>query len=217
MKKTTLVAEKKIIKSCCKGLKKGSRSEQKRAIKRIQQKFFNGDRNDHHAFEWLAALCTDCSDIRTLDEYAKDCIKAVYTGKGNKVTNLRKTSNKILEELGWVSLVDLWNAFTYSRNVYSALIKDANERCVKPLRVENVLSFAEERWELLKLWEGSTFLNTSPKTDNIYTKVEYDRQRDAIIEVESAIQGSEWIWGNKWFVQSQKYPKLVLLRRWFSK
>ena len=57
-------------------------------------------------------------DIRALDEFVKDHIRHVYTGKWNSRSNYNKVPNDMLRRCGYVSMVHLWKLHRISKPLY---------------------------------------------------------------------------------------------------
>lgn len=214
--------QKKAIKNICTSAGKGAKAQRK-AVRRIRDCFFKVSREGFCVSEYLFSVCTDESDIRILDEYAKDQIRSVLTGKHNHTTNRNKTSNERLQELGWVSLVSAYNEHHFNIKVFKARIAAINnrsffrkaasqERCCRPELQERL----EELWPLARLSERKTIFNTAPKKDTIYSWNELREIEDALSEMETLILTSEWVWNGQYFWQSEVWEDLVLFREWFG-
>lgn len=115
--KDNLSAIKREVKHRCKGRPK-SRAGQKRAIKSLQHYFFKEDWNGYSMFGYYANLVSGYSDFVEIDRYCRMCIRAVLTGKNNFTTNLHKTTDDDLQELGWVNIVDMLNYYKKDREHY---------------------------------------------------------------------------------------------------
>ena len=81
--------------------------------------------NNPNNFGWgfyFYSLCTTDKTIRELDYFVKDHIKAMYTNSWNAVTNMHKTSNEELEQMGYLSMVHMFKLFKMNREVFKAEI-----------------------------------------------------------------------------------------------
>lgn len=122
--------QKKAVKAICKSVGIGEKAQRK-AVQKVRDYFLKSDSDGHCVAEWLFSVCTDTEDLKTIDEYAKDQLKAVLTGKQNHTTNAHKTSNGRLKKLGWVSLVSAYQDYHYSPFVFKAHVKAASEKTLK--------------------------------------------------------------------------------------
>ena len=117
---------KKKIKSITKmrkGMKVKSRATQRKAIKEINYYIREAFAKSPKNFGWeqyFYALVNTDKTIRELDEFVKDHIKHIYTGKWNHTTNMNKTSNDQLREMGYKSMVQMYDLFKISKDVYNA-------------------------------------------------------------------------------------------------
>lgn len=108
-----------------KGMKIKNRTTQRRAIKQINNYLYLSYMKNPKNFGWgfyFYSLCTTDKTIRELDYFVKDHIKAMYTGKWNSVTNMNKTSNEELEQMGYLSMVHMFKLFKMSKEVFKAEI-----------------------------------------------------------------------------------------------
>lgn len=126
-------------------------NELKKAIDNIQYYFFVGcEKFKAGMAPYLFGACNDIEDIRTIDNFIKDCLRAAYTNKcdiyglsasfgehgivkggfdktgkyhpGRNVgMNLVKTEG-LLERLGYYSLVHMYNKFHQGTDVFNAEI-----------------------------------------------------------------------------------------------
>lgn len=138
--------------------KRGSRSAQRKAVKKLQE-YFLREVDGYCILEHLCFLCTDDSDLRRLDEYCRDELKVVFTGKHNRVTNGHKTSNEQLEEMGWVSLVHLYKLYQNSSLVFKAKVKALREQCIAPKEVGIIDSVELSSVKSVNLVSGLVRLN----------------------------------------------------------
>lgn len=110
-----------------KDVKKFDRRTQAKAINKINNYLYNDYLRNEANFGWMeyfATISTDEKQMKTLDEFTKDHLKALYTGKWNHTTNRHKTSNEELEKLGYRSMVAMYKLRRMNRDVYvSALIQ----------------------------------------------------------------------------------------------
>lgn len=72
----------------------------------------------HYAFRYITTIDT----LRELDFYVKDTLRAMKTGKHNKA-NARVLNDEELKELGWVSLVELYNLYKFDFDYYCEIIE----------------------------------------------------------------------------------------------
>lgn len=72
----------------------------------------------HYAFRYITTIDT----LRELDFYVKDTLRAMKTGKHNKA-NVYAVSDEELKNLGWVSLVELYNIYKFDFDYYCEIIE----------------------------------------------------------------------------------------------
>ena len=191
----------KQVRKLCRG--KG-RDGQRASVRRIQHWLFNGEQSAGDY--WLDVLSLE-SDVRWLDEYCKDQLKALYCGKQNRVTAARKTSNECLAELGWVSLVAVWKEFHRSRQVY-----DARKRwLLRKKQVEKkeciTAEEAEALWSLAREWEGKSALPTRVNEERVWGLQDWEECKQAARLLEqSSVDSDGYYW------QSESDPSLVLFK-----
>lgn len=119
---------KKKIREICKIRKKDKpgRVLQRRCTKKINN-YLRGDyERSHDNFGWdqyFFSLVNDKERLIELDEFTKDHIKHLYTGKWNHTTNMHKTSNEQLREMGYKSLSNLYDLFKTDRDLYTIEIR----------------------------------------------------------------------------------------------
>lgn len=117
---------KKKIKSITKmrkGMKVKSRSTQRKMIKEINYYIREAYAKSTKNFGWeqfFYSLINTNKTIVMLDEYVKDHLKHAYTGKWNHTTNEHKTSNEQLREMGYKSMVQMYDLFKINKDVYNA-------------------------------------------------------------------------------------------------
>lgn len=113
----------KAITKMRKGMKVKSRSTQRKAVKEtnyyIREAFAKSPKNFGWEQYFYSLVNTD-KTIKVLDEFVKDHIKYMYTGKWNHTTNMHKTSNEQLREMGYKSMVQMYNLFKINKDVYNA-------------------------------------------------------------------------------------------------
>lgn len=98
-----------------KSKKQRSRAGQKKAIEQINQWLYLAYIDSPKNFGWMeyfGNLITTDKTLRMLDEFTKDHLKHMYTGKWNHTTNQNKTSNEQLKEMGYHSLPNMYYLFT---------------------------------------------------------------------------------------------------------
>ena len=113
----------KAITKMRKGMKMKSRSTQRKAIKEINYYIREAFAKSPKNFGWeqyFYSLANTDKTIKVLDEFVKDHIKHMYTGKWNHTTNMHKTSNEQLREMGYKSMVQMYNLFKINKDVYNA-------------------------------------------------------------------------------------------------
>ena len=104
-----------------KGQDKRSEDVLKRIIRQINHKLYVAHLQNDREFGWgeyFFGTVTVESDIRMLDEYIKDHIRHVYTGKWNGSSNYHKVPNEMLGRCGYVSMVHLWKLRRISASLY---------------------------------------------------------------------------------------------------
>lgn len=109
-----------------KGMPTGNRRVQRKAIKDINYYIYTAFLKSSQNFGWgeyFYNVCTIEEDIRELDEFVKDHIKHMYTGKWNHTTNMNKTSNEKLKDLGYVSMVHMYKLYRINKEVFRAEIR----------------------------------------------------------------------------------------------
>lgn len=72
----------------------------------------------HYAFRYITTI----QSLRELDFYTKDTLRAMKTGKHNKA-NVKAVSDDELKELGWVSLVELYELYKFDFDYYCEIIE----------------------------------------------------------------------------------------------
>lgn len=113
----------KAITKMRKGMKIKSRSMQRKMIKEINYYIREAYAKSTKNFGWeqfFYSLINTNKTIVMLDEYVKDHLKHAYTGKWNHTTNMHKTSNEQLREMGYKSMVQMYNLFKINKDVYNA-------------------------------------------------------------------------------------------------
>lgn len=109
-----------------KGTVRCSRDEQRKAVRRINRYIYTDYIDNPDSFGWLeyfGSVCNSEDNFRLLDEFTKDHIKALYTGKWNHTTNMHKTSNVDLKELGYISLVHMYKLYKINKEVYRSEVQ----------------------------------------------------------------------------------------------
>lgn len=97
----------------------------KRVIRRINIKNFKCFINHDTTFGWCAyafGKITTKQSLREIDNYTKDTLRAMKTGKHNKA-NYKAISDEEFKELGWVSLVDLYELYREDYDYYCEIIE----------------------------------------------------------------------------------------------
>jgi len=109
-----------------KGMHTKSRKVQQRAIKDINYYLYTAFLKSNLNFGWaeyMFATVNQKDDVRVLDEYIKDHLKHMYTGKWNHTTNRNKTSNEQLAKMGYVSMVHMYNLYKINKEVFRAEVR----------------------------------------------------------------------------------------------
>ncbi len=104
-----------------KGQDKRSEQVLQRVIRQINHKLYVAHLQNDREFGWgeyFFGTVTVEQDIRMLDEYVKDHIRHVYTGKWNSCSNYHKVPNEMLRRCGYVSMVHLWKLRRISASLY---------------------------------------------------------------------------------------------------
>lgn len=97
----------------------------RRILSRINYKNFKCYIDHDNTFGWCHyayRYITTISSLRELDFYIKDTLRAMKTGKHNKA-NIKAVSDEELKELGWVSLVELYNIYKFDFDYYCEIIE----------------------------------------------------------------------------------------------
>lgn len=117
------------IRQITKGSKKtkGNRQELQRAIRKIQKQLFLQDYKQigsgtAKVFSWSDYMfrgCTVEDSFAELDNYVKERLRAMYTGKNNYTHNVHKVPNEMLCELGYVSIVHMFKCYKVNSDLFS--------------------------------------------------------------------------------------------------
>ena len=104
-----------------KGQDKRSEDVLRRIIRQINHKLYVAHLQNDREFGWgeyfLGTVTTE-ADVRMLDEFVKDHIRHVFTGKWNSCSNYHKVPNDMLRRCGYVSMVHLWKLRRISASLY---------------------------------------------------------------------------------------------------
>ena len=109
-----------------KGMKVKNRGTQRKAIKEINYYLYEAFLKSSQNFGWMCyfgSICTTNKTMIMLDEFTKDRVKSMYTGKFNHTTNMHKTSNEQLKELGYKSLNHMYSLYKIDKDVFNAEIR----------------------------------------------------------------------------------------------
>lgn len=109
-----------------KGMKVKNRGTQRKAIKEINYYLYEAFLKSPQNFGWMCyfgSICTTNKTMIMLDEFTKDRLKSMYTGKFNHTTNMHKTSNEQLKELGYKSLNHMYTLYKIDKDVFNAEIR----------------------------------------------------------------------------------------------
>lgn len=104
-----------------KGQSKRSEDVLRKIIRQLNHKLYVAYLQNDHEFGWgeyFFSTVTVEEDIRRLDEYVKDHLRHVYTGKWNSCSNYHKVPNDMLRRCGYVSMVHLWKLHRISAPLY---------------------------------------------------------------------------------------------------
>lgn len=104
-----------------KGQDKRSEEVLRKVIRQINHKLYVAHLQDSREFGWgeyFLGTVTVEQDIRMLDEFLKDHIRHVYTGKWNSFSNYHKVTNEMLRACGYVSMVHLYKLRHISASLY---------------------------------------------------------------------------------------------------
>lgn len=97
----------------------------RKIIKRLNNKNFKCFINHDTSFGWCAYAfnkITTEQSLREIDIYTRDSLRALKTGRHNK-NNRWALSDKQLEDLGWVSIVDLYRLYKRNFDYYCEVIE----------------------------------------------------------------------------------------------
>lgn len=104
-----------------KGQEKHSEEVLRRIIRQINHKLYVAHLQNDREFGWgeyFLGTVTVEEDVRMLDEFIKDHIRHVFTGKWNSCSNYHKVPNDMLRRCGYVSMVHLWKLRRISASLY---------------------------------------------------------------------------------------------------
>jgi len=169
--------QKAVVRRITKDKKRGSRTVQRNCIKRLKKYLFS-EVNGHCMMEYYCFLCTDETDVKRLDEYCRNELKAVYTGKHNHAMNEHKTSNELLREMGWINLVHLFRLYKANSVIFKAKLKAERETAVTPKHVEKVPL----------IWLTNSQINLAAglvRQNGVYYCVERKNRPDVLQTIES--------------------------------
>lgn len=110
------------------------RETQIKAIRQINAYLYNDYLKDDTKFGWMeyfTPISTDEQQMKMLDEFTKDHIKAMYTGKNNHTTNHHKTTNDDLIKMGYRSMVHMYKLRRINKNLYEAALINGGDKNVK--------------------------------------------------------------------------------------
>lgn len=168
--------QKAVVRRIAKKRKRGSRAAQKNCVQALKR-YLLSEEGGYCTLEYYCFLCTEEWDLQRLDEYCRDEIKAVYTGKHNHATNEHKTSNELLEKMGWVSLVHLYRLYKASPSVFRAKLKAMQENLLQPKKVVEVQQVNLTTDTRVNLISGLV------KQDGLYYRVERkERKQSAVLQ-----------------------------------
>lgn len=101
---------------------KNKRFAQEKAIDSINA-FVFGSKEDRGWLSHYASVCNTVDDFRMLDNFTKNSLKKLYTGKNNYTVNQHKTSNELLRQMGYKSLVHFYQCYKFGKDLYKAELK----------------------------------------------------------------------------------------------
>ena len=97
----------------------------KRIVKQLNNKNFKCFINNDTTFGWCAYAfprITTVATLRELDLYTKQRLMSMKTGKNNKA-NYKKMTEDEFHDIGWVSLVQLYNLYRQDFDYYCEIIE----------------------------------------------------------------------------------------------
>ncbi len=122
--KSSLTRIKKDIKRMTKTRKGQDKHSEKvldKVTRQINHKLYVAHLVNDREFGWgeyFLGTVTVEEDVRMLDEYIKDHIRHVYTGKWRSGANYHKVPNDMLRRCGYVSMIHLWKLRRISASLY---------------------------------------------------------------------------------------------------
>lgn len=126
--------------------------------------------------------------------------------KAERETKLQPKKIEEVKQIGYTSDTQV--------NLISGLVKqDGQFYKVERKDRPDVLQQIEDLWEMARLWEGWTPLNTNPKKDKVYSVIELEEIEMALKIVELLIATSIAPF-EQYYWQSSKFPELVIFRDW---
>lgn len=98
----------------------------RRTIKDVNRYMYTGFMESERNFGWaeyMFATVNQIADIQYLDNFVKDHIRHMYTGKWNSYSNYNKVPNEKLKELGYLSMVHLYKLRQIHPDLYRAEVR----------------------------------------------------------------------------------------------
>lgn len=98
----------------------------RRTIKDVNRYMYTGFMESDRNFGWaeyMFATVNQIEDIQYLDNFVKDHIRHMYTGKWNSYSNYNKVPNEKLKELGYLSMVHLYKLRQIHPDLYRAEVR----------------------------------------------------------------------------------------------
>lgn len=204
------------IKAISKRYKVHNLSSMRNCIRSIQNKFFKPDKEGHRAFDYYCMLCNNSDTIHELDNYCKDTIRFVCTGK-----RVPKTNAKVdLKANGWTSLVYMFNLYNMDYNAYNIACNGISMNFYVPksteknLTIEQVMEKLEHLWEDIEHWNGNINLFHQPQNAED-VPVLPEIAVASCKEVLSVLNHCNYDSGAP-FVRSAKFPKICILQKWYA-
>lgn len=204
------------IKSICKKYRRGDEKELCKAVKAVQNYLFFSDKHGRDLFDYYTGLCSKSDSFVELDNYCKDTLRSVFTGRHN----VKHNSRVDIRSFGWVSLVYIYNMAKMNFYAYKLLMNTITKnfkikRCeVCDLSVADALAKLEEKWEYISTYNCKSNIFYHPQADDGKTFAVNESRRVCFLEALNILRRCDWK-KEAPFIVSKKYPTLVILDYWF--
>lgn len=208
---------KKNIKSICKKYRKGDESQLRKAVNAVQDYLFFSDKHGRDLFDYYLSLCSKPDSFVEIDNYCKDTLRSVFTGKHN----VKHNSRVDIKQYGWVSLVYIYNLGKMNYYAYKLLLNTLTHKFkvhsdeVKDLTVADTLAKLEEIWEYISTYDDRDNIFYQPQLDTKDKFTLSASRRACFLEALSILRRCDWKHDTP-FVISSKYQSLILLDYWFE-